>query len=57
MKDIKKKESGAPRKYDYKGTKKVTSIRLSEDEKKEILKKYDSIQQFIQGALDNINLL
>ena len=42
------KNSGRPKTYNYTGTKKVTSIRLTDEEKKNILKKYSSIQEFVQ---------
>lgn len=45
------KKLGAPRKYKYEGKKTVCSIRLSEEEKKDILKKFPSIQAFIQECL------
>jgi lipopolysaccharide biosynthesis regulator YciM len=41
-----------PRKYNYTGTKKVVSIRLTDDEVKKILRSFDSIQQFVQASLD-----
>ena len=44
----------AHKKYDYEGTKKITSIRLSDQEKKLILKNYSSVQEFIQKSLENL---
>ena len=48
------KKAGRPRKWAYKGEKKQTQIRLSEDEKKKILKKFNSIQEFIQFSIEKI---
>lgn len=48
------KKAGAPRKYKYDGTKKTTSIRLSKEERKLILDKYNSIQEFIQDKLKSL---
>ena len=47
-----KKKAGRPREYDYTGNKIVTSIRLTEEEKTEILSRYKSIQAFIQDMLN-----
>ena len=44
----------AHKKWDYSGVKKITSIRLSEEEKKLILDKFNSVQEFIQFSLDLI---
>ena len=40
------------RKYDYKGRKKITSIRLSDEERKIILSKFQGIQDFVQDAVE-----
>jgi len=45
---------GAPRKWDYKGVKRPVSIRLTNGEKKRIKDKYNSIQAFIQLALERL---
>ena len=42
------------RKYDYKGRKKITSIRLSDEERKIILSKYQGIQDFVQDAVETL---
>ena len=59
MKKTKKtnKKSGRPRIHDYKGEKKVFSIRLTDGEKQSILDEYDSVQAFIQEALDHIDII
>lgn len=44
----------AHKKWEYEGTKKITSIRLSEEEKEIILKYFKTVQEFIQ---ENINKL
>ena len=49
---MKNKKLGRPREYKYKGSKKITSIRLSEDERKRILNKFQSVQEFIQMAIE-----
>ena len=45
---------GTGRKYEYKGLKKITSIRLSEEEKKLILKNFETVQEFIQECLEKL---
>lgn len=49
----KQKTPGRPREYDYKGQKKVTSIRLTEEEKKKIIRKWGSIQAFVQEMIEH----
>ena len=49
-----KKKVGAPRKYDYIGKKRVTSIRLSEYERELILLTFDSVQEFIQYCVEEL---
>ena len=51
---ITKLQNRKTRKWDYEGVKTITSIRLTEDEKKRVLTKYNSIQAFIQNALKNL---
>lgn len=49
------KKVGAPRKYQYTGEKKITSIRLSGDEKL-LIKScgFSSVQEFVQYSLDKL---
>ena len=42
------------KKWNYEGKKKPVSIRLTEQEKKMILKKFDSLQAFIQDSLERL---
>lgn len=44
----------AHKKYDYVGTKKITSIRLSDAEKDLILIFHESVQEFIQESLKKL---
>ena len=50
----KRSKSGRPRKYDYKGAKKITSIRLTYAEKKSIQAKFESIQAFVELAMKQL---
>jgi malate/lactate dehydrogenase len=44
--------AGAPRKWDYDGEKKIRSIRLTDDEVELIKNNFETLQEFIQHALD-----
>ncbi len=46
----------AHKKYEYKGTKKITSIRLSAEEKKLILNSFESVQEFIQISIEKLKV-
>lgn len=48
--------SVANKKWEYIGEKKITTIRLSESEKKQIVKKYGSLQAFVQEAIKELVL-
>lgn len=50
-----KKLAGAPRKFSYKGKKKNTTIRLTDDEKKLILEKFNSLGEFIQKCISDLS--
>lgn len=39
------------RKHEYEGKKEITSIRLSEEERKLILSKFKTLQDFIQSGI------
>lgn len=56
MSDKKRKylKTGRPRKYDYRGDKKITSIRLTHGERTQILMEYKSVQEFIQDAIKKL---
>ena len=45
---------GRPRKYKYKGEKKPTTIRLSPEEKKKILNRFENVQEFVQWAIKKL---
>lgn len=48
------KSNGAQKKWDYSGTKKTTSIRITDDERGLILSHFDSIQAFIQDSISKL---
>ena len=49
-----KKKAGRPKKWLYKGDKKITSIRLTDEEKELIKYKFGTTQAFIEFCLDKI---
>jgi hypothetical protein len=48
--------AGAPRKWNYEGEKKNRSVRLSDEEVELIKDNFESVQEFIQNALDALKL-
>lgn len=44
----------AHKKYDYEGTKTISSIRLTKEERELILKHFESIQEFVQKSIDKL---
>lgn len=56
-KKVKKSKVGAPRKWSYRGTKKNTSVRLSDNERKKIAEYFPTVQAMVQFSVDNIELL
>lgn len=47
-------KKGRPRKYEYTGEKKISSIRLTDQEKQKILEKFASLQEFVQFCLKEV---
>ena len=44
----------AHKKYKYEGTKTISSIRLTDDERELILSKFESIQEFVQKSIEKL---
>lgn len=54
LKHLSKAKKMAHKKYDYEGTKTISSIRLTKEERELILKHFESIQEFVQKSIDKL---